>query len=217
LVADALVTTSKCGVRGPVVVRADSAFYRRDVIAAADRARAKFSITARKDRAVTAAITKIPDDAWTPIRYPQAVFDEQLGQWVSDAEVAEIGLTAFTSHRRRTEHVTARLIVRRSGTRTPTTSCQRAGRIVPGLAAPRRVHQFIPADAGRRSRSPPARDHRTGHRRPEERTARAPALRQVHRQRGLAGAGHDGVQPEPPRLQWRAGCPDSGCCWVLCC
>ena len=112
LVTDALVTTGKCGVTGTVVLRADSAFYGRDVIAAARRAGARFSITARKDRAVTAAISAIPDDGWTAIRYPQAVFDEQLNQWVSDAEVAEIGFTAFTS-RRHGEHVAARLIVRR--------------------------------------------------------------------------------------------------------
>ena len=112
LVADALVTTRSCGVGGTVVLRADSAFYGRDVIAAARRAGARFSITARKDRAVTRAIDAIPDDAWSTIRYPNAVFDEQLGQWVSDAEVAEIPFTAFAS-RRKTDRVTARLIVRR--------------------------------------------------------------------------------------------------------
>jgi len=112
LVADALVTTRSCGAAGTVVLRADSAFYGRDVVAAARRAGARFSITARKDRAVTAAISAIPDDAWTAIRYPKAVFDEQLGQWVSDAEVAEIPFTAFTS-RRNADQVTARLIVRR--------------------------------------------------------------------------------------------------------
>ena len=112
LVGDALVTTIKCGVAGTVVLRADSAFYNRDVIAAAHRAGAHFSITARKDKAITAAISTIPDDAWTTIQYPNAVFDEQLRQWVSDAEVAEIGFTAFTS-RRKADHVTARLIVRR--------------------------------------------------------------------------------------------------------
>jgi len=99
-------------VAGTVVLRADSAFYNRDVIAAARRAGAHFSITARKDKAITAAISTIPDDAWTTIQYPNAVFDEQLRQWVSDAEVAEIGFTAFTS-RRKADHVTARLIVRR--------------------------------------------------------------------------------------------------------
>ena len=112
LVADALVTTRTCGAAGALVLRADSAFYGREVIAAARRAGARFSITARKDRAVTAAITSIPDDAWTTIRYPRAVFDEQLGQWISDAEVAEIPFTAFTS-RAKAQQVTARLIVRR--------------------------------------------------------------------------------------------------------
>ena len=89
LIADALVTTTKCGVTGTVVLRADSAFYGRDVIAAARRGGARFSITAHKDRAVTAAISAIPDTAWTTIHYPKAVFDEELGQCVSDAEVAE--------------------------------------------------------------------------------------------------------------------------------
>ena len=112
LVADALVTTRSCGGTGLVVLRADSAFYGRDVIAAARRGGARFSITARKDRAVTAAISAIPDTAWTTIRYPKAVFDEELGQWVSDAEVAEIPFTAFAS-RGKTQQVTARLIVRR--------------------------------------------------------------------------------------------------------
>jgi len=95
-----------------VILRADSAFYGHEVITAARRGGARFSITARKDRAVTAAISAIPDTAWTAIRYPKAIFDEELQQWVSDAEVAEIPFTAFTS-RRRADHVTARLIVRR--------------------------------------------------------------------------------------------------------
>jgi hypothetical protein len=99
-------------VTGLVVLRADSAFYGRDVIAAARRGGARFSVTARKDRAVTAAIDSIPDTAWTTIRYPRAVFDDELGQWVSDAEVAETSFTAFTS-RGKAGQVTGRLIVRR--------------------------------------------------------------------------------------------------------
>jgi hypothetical protein len=99
-------------VSGLVVLRADSAYYGADVIAAARRHRACFSITARKDLAVTAAIASIGDDAWTTIRYPRAVFDDQLGQWVSDAEVAEIPFTTFAS-KPKARQVTARLIVRR--------------------------------------------------------------------------------------------------------
>ena len=32
-----------------------------------------------------------------PDPYPNAVFDEQLGQWGSDAEIAEVPSTAFAS------------------------------------------------------------------------------------------------------------------------
>ena len=45
---------------------------------------------------VRAAIAAIEEDTWTPIKYPNAIFDEQLGGWVSDAEVAETFYTAFT-------------------------------------------------------------------------------------------------------------------------
>ncbi len=112
LVADAIKTTRTCGVGGLLVLRVDSAYYNRDVIAAARRHRVHFSVTARQDRAVIRAIAAIPDDAWTAIRYPRAIYDEQLGQWISDAEVAEVPFTAFTSHPKK-EQVTARLIVRR--------------------------------------------------------------------------------------------------------
>ena len=44
-----------------------------------------------------AAIAAIPDDAWTPVRYPGAVRDPDTGGWISDAEVAEIAYTAFAS------------------------------------------------------------------------------------------------------------------------
>ncbi len=112
LVADAIKTSRAAGAGGQLVLRTDSAYYNADVIAAARRHHTRFSVTARKDRAVTAAIAQIDDDAWTAIHYPRAVFDDQLQQWVSDAEVAEIGFTAFGS-RGKARQVTARLIVRR--------------------------------------------------------------------------------------------------------
>jgi hypothetical protein len=112
LVSDALKTVRVCGGCGLVIVRADSAYYGHDVIAAIMRGGARFSITARKDPAVTRAIASISEDAWTKIEYPNPTFDEQLGQWVSDAEVAEIGVTAFTS-RAKKDQVHGRLIVRR--------------------------------------------------------------------------------------------------------
>src|SRR6266536_3293520 len=105
-------TTRSCGVDGVLVLRGDSAYYTYDVIAAARRHKVHFSVTVRKDRAVTAAIASMPEDAWIAIHYPRAVFDDQLGQWVSDAEVAEVPFTAFAS-RGKARQVSARLIVRR--------------------------------------------------------------------------------------------------------
>jgi hypothetical protein len=58
------------------------------------------------------AIAAIPEDAWTAIAYPRAIWDDQLECWVSDAEVAETRYAAFTSKPKK-EQVTARLIVRR--------------------------------------------------------------------------------------------------------
>ena len=112
LVADGLRTTAACGVTGPVILRADSAYYGQQVVAAARRGGAHFSITARKDRVVTAAIGAIPDSEWKQIRYPKAIFDAELNQWISDAQVAETGFTAYRS-KGRAGQVTARLIVRR--------------------------------------------------------------------------------------------------------
>jgi Transposase DDE domain group 1 len=112
LVADAINSARRAGLAGTVVLRADSAFYNCDVITAARRHGVHFSITARKDSLVSAAIAAIPDEAWTPIRYPHAVFDDQLGQWISDAEVAEVPFTAFAAKAKR-HAVSARLIVRR--------------------------------------------------------------------------------------------------------
>ena len=93
-------------------MRADSAYYVHDVIAAARRSGAQFSVTARMDKAVTRTITQIGEDDWVPIKYARAIYDEDEQRWVSDAQVAEITFTAFTS-RRTSEHITARLIVRR--------------------------------------------------------------------------------------------------------
>ncbi|MBA2438522.1 MAG: IS1380 family transposase [Acidimicrobiia bacterium] len=117
LLADTLATARRAGAGGPggaglVLVRADSAFYGYDIINTCRRARARFSITARQTPAVSTAIAAIDTQAWTPIRYRHAIYDDQAQRWISDAEVAETEFTAFTG-RRKTEHVTARLIVRR--------------------------------------------------------------------------------------------------------
>jgi hypothetical protein len=117
LVADALVTTKAAGATGIRVLRADSAFYRSEVIAAVLRHHSYFSVTARQDPAVRKATATIDEQAWTTIKYTNAIFDEASQQWISDAEVAEIGYTAFS--RSKAKKVTARLIVRRVKDQNP--------------------------------------------------------------------------------------------------
>jgi hypothetical protein len=110
-VAEAITTARVAGATGLLIARMDSAFYGGAPIAACRRNGVRFSVTARMDRKITKAIAAIPENAWTPIRYPNAIFDEDEQRWISDADVAEISYTAFDS---KTKHrVTARLIVRR--------------------------------------------------------------------------------------------------------
>ena len=109
--AGAIATAREAGCTGLIVVRMDSAYYAAKVIAAIRRAGALFSVTVPMDPKVKAAIAAIPGDGWTAIKYPRAIWDDQLRAWVSDAEVAEAEYTAFTS--KKGQAVTARLIVRR--------------------------------------------------------------------------------------------------------
>jgi hypothetical protein len=107
----AVRTARDIGCAGLLVVRGDSAFYSAAFTGAVRAAGAFFSVTVAMNPHVAAAIAAIPEDTWTPIRYPRAIWDDQLGCWVSDAEVAEVRYTAFTS--KKGQAITARLIVRR--------------------------------------------------------------------------------------------------------
>jgi hypothetical protein len=90
----------------------DSAFYGRGPVHAALAGGAAVSVTVRMNTQIKAAIAAITEDAWTTIEYTDAVFDEATGRWISRAEVAEIGFTAFAAQRK-AEQVPGRLIVRR--------------------------------------------------------------------------------------------------------
>jgi hypothetical protein len=111
LARQAVHTARDTGCTGTLVARADSAFYSAAFTSAVRAAGAFFSVTVQMNPHVAAAIAAIGEDAWTPIRYPRAIWDDQLGCWVSDAEVAEAEYTAFTS--KKGQAITARLIVRR--------------------------------------------------------------------------------------------------------
>ena len=91
------------GATGQLTVRADSAFYSRAVLGTAVKLDVKFSVTARQDKKIWAAIDAIPEDAWTPIPYWLSSPE------VSGADVAETTTTAFTGK----DALTVRLVVRR--------------------------------------------------------------------------------------------------------
>lgn len=113
LVGDAVRTTRRLlGATQLVLVRMDSAFYGRGPVHAALAGGAAVSVTVRMDKAVKKAIATIPDTAWTTIEYTDAVFDETTGRWISRAEVAELGFTAFGAQKM-SEQVPGRLVVRR--------------------------------------------------------------------------------------------------------
>ena len=112
-VSEALATAAEAGCTGTRLLRADSQFYNAGVIAACRRAGARFSITTGMNPSIKRAVFGIPGEAWRHITYPTAVPDPDTGELISDAEVAEIpAYTAFAGHKK-TEQVTARLIVRR--------------------------------------------------------------------------------------------------------
>lgn len=111
-ITEAVTTARAAGATGMLVVRADSAFYAEEVVAAARTLGAHFSVTVRMNPSIRAAISAIDETAWTAIRYPQAVWDEEGECWISDAEIARVSYTAFVSKPTR-RRVAATLIVRR--------------------------------------------------------------------------------------------------------
>ena len=85
---------------------------------------------------IRTAIASIDENAWTPIEYPTAVYDDE-GRWVSLAQVAETEVTIFTSGRK-SEHVICRLVVRRVKRSNPVTDTGQGE-----LFATHRHHAFV--------------------------------------------------------------------------
>jgi len=88
----------RAGANGPMVMRADSGFYNRNVTAACDKAQVSYSITAKLYKGLHDLIAAIEEEAWVPIPY-----------WIGEgADVAEVRYRPFSK-----QHPEARLIVRR--------------------------------------------------------------------------------------------------------
>jgi hypothetical protein len=111
MVTEGINTAIAAGAQADnILVRGDSAYCSGKVVAAVGKAGAKFSFAITRNPAVDAAITAIPDEQYTPVRYPGAVVDPDTGELISDAQVSEVEYTAFTGTRYET---TGWLVVRR--------------------------------------------------------------------------------------------------------
>jgi hypothetical protein len=131
------------------------------MLATAAKFDVRFSITARQDKRICAAIDAIPDDAWHPIPYWLSTPE------VSGADIADTAFTVFASDKRHARQV--RLVVRRV---RPTPGSQLA--LFTNWDY-RLHHRPRPAAGRTRGRPPPARDRRADHRRAQERWPGAPA------------------------------------------
>jgi hypothetical protein len=197
LLAEALSTVRAIAPTARIVVRADSKFSTTDVVATAARYGADVSLTTGSNPSVNTAITHIPHTAWTAIHYPQAFVDDQTGELVSDAALAEIPYTAFTS-RPHHHQATGRLIVRRVKRLNPKAAPGQDGLFDLWRHHAVFTHQPIP-DAPSQVPAPRPRDHRAGHRRHRRQRAGPPALRIVQRPRRLDRALGHRAQPHPRR------------------
>ena len=200
LAKEVIGTARRCGCTGILIVRLDSGYYSASVISAIRSQGAHFSVTVPMNSSVRAAIAAIPEDAWTPIRYPRAIWDDQLRAWVSDAEVAEIEYTAFAS--KKNQQVTARLIVRRVRDQN-----KKAGQGQDELFPVWRYHAvFTDSPFERPGRGPAPRPcrHRAGLRRLVRRPARPPAIWSFQRERRVAGHRRHGPEPGPRGRTWPA-------------
>jgi hypothetical protein len=111
MLTEAINTAIAAGAQAcNILVRGDSAYCGGKVIAAIIKAGARFSFAIARNSAVDAAINTIPDEEYTPVRYPGAVIDPDTGELISDAQVSEVEYTAFAGTR---YEITGWLVVRR--------------------------------------------------------------------------------------------------------
>ena len=157
--ADELIArVARAGASGPKLLRADSAFWNKKLIARLQQAGWQYSISVRLQAWVKDAISAIPETRLAAARgLPRG----------GEAQIAET-------------------IARRAAAgRAPHPTGRRAGRAVARLAALRVHHQPHRAARARRGRAPPARRRRARDPRPQRPGARALPLRPLHRQRRL--------------------------------
>ena len=91
----------RAGAVGGLTIRFDSGFWSNDTITVLNRLNVRYTMAVRcSSKSINHAISKIPDDAWTPIEYPDD----------GEAEVADCEYTTGAGKKK----VTRRLVVRRT-------------------------------------------------------------------------------------------------------
>jgi hypothetical protein len=109
-VKQAIGTTRECGATGTIMVRGDSAFGTKKVIATCVEQGVEFSLSVSRNKRINAAIEAIDEASYTPVHYPGAVEDPNTGALISDAQVAE---TPYTLRLGCGRTLIVRLVVRR--------------------------------------------------------------------------------------------------------
>ena len=104
------IGTARACRAGTIMVRGDTAFGTKKVIATCVADGVEFSLSVSRNKRISAAIEAIDETAYTPVHYPGAVEDPDTGQLISDAEVAE---TPYSLRLGRGRTLTVRLVVRR--------------------------------------------------------------------------------------------------------
>ncbi len=169
------------GATGTLTVRADSGFYAHAVVAVCRKLGVRFSITVRQQAGLRRLIEAIPEGAWMPIPY-----------WIEGgADVAE---TTYTPFAHEPDAAPVRLIVRRV---RPTPGSQLALLVLYDYHAfiTDRHGESLVLEADHRRH---AKDRECHPRSQIWRRAQPPAVRQVRRQRRLAGG--PGHRPQPRAL-----------------
>lgn len=203
LIADAVKQARRLLPAGtPVLVRMDSAYWGRPSLWAAIRGGANVSVTVKMSPTIKTAIATIDEQAWTTIKYTDAIFNPDTQQWISTAEVAEVAFTAFSSQKK-AEQIPGRLVVRRIPDFNAATKAA-AGQ--DGLFDTWRFHAFFTTTDPTVFNTITADTTHRGHAVIEQVNAdlKASALAHlpsggVHGQRRLAGAGRHGLQPHTRR------------------
>ncbi len=152
--------TKRCWC-GPIRRSTDTPPWRRRS-AAGPRCRSPCAWT----RTVKAAIAAIGEQAWTPIEYTDAVYDETTGNG-SPGPRSPRSRSPRSAPERPAEQIPGRLVVRRIPDLNPS-SDHGQGDPVRHLAFPRVLHHHRPRHRHRRQDPPRPRDHRAGPRRPQD-------------------------------------------------